>query len=50
MKTVICIGASTQDIFFPTAEGKIIETPEDVTSQRKIAFELGAKYPDRRSL
>ncbi|MDQ1283709.1 MAG: PfkB protein [Patescibacteria group bacterium] len=28
----------------PTGEGKIIETPEDLTSQRKISFELGAKY------
>lgn len=32
------------DIFFPTAEGKISETPLDLTSQRKISFELGAKY------
>jgi len=44
MKKIICIGSSTQDIFFPTKEGKIIETPEELTSQRKIAFELGAKY------
>lgn len=41
---IICIGSSTQDVFFPTREGKIIETPNEVTSQRKIAFELGAKY------
>lgn len=44
MGKVICIGSSTQDVFFPTSEGKIIETPEELTSQRKIAFELGAKY------
>lgn len=44
MTKAICIGSSTQDIFFPTSEGKIIETPEEITSKRKIAFELGAKY------
>jgi sugar/nucleoside kinase (ribokinase family) len=41
---VICIGSCSKDIFFPTGEGIIIETPEDLTSQKKIAFELGAKY------
>lgn len=44
MNKVICIGAATQDIFFPTGEGMILETPEDITSQGKIAFELGAKF------
>ncbi len=44
MKKVLCIGSSTKDIFFPTSEGSILDTPEDITSQRKIAFELGAKY------
>lgn len=44
MNKVICIGAATQDIFFPTSGGVILETPEDITSQRKIAFELGAKF------
>ncbi len=41
---IICIGSSSKDIFFPTDEGVILETPEDLTSQRKIAFELGAKF------
>jgi sugar/nucleoside kinase (ribokinase family) len=41
---VICIGSSSKDIFFPTGEGKISETPEDLMSQKKITFELGAKY------
>lgn len=41
---MICIGSSSKDIFFPTKEGVIINTPEDVTSQKKIAFEVGAKY------
>ena len=44
MKEVICIGSASKDIFFPTDKGVIFDTPEDLTSQRKIAFELGAKY------
>lgn len=43
-KKIICIGSSSKDIFFPTDKGIIFETPEDLTAQRKIAFELGAKY------
>lgn len=41
---VVCVGSVSQDIFFPTDEGVIIETPEDIVSKRKIAFELGGKY------
>jgi sugar/nucleoside kinase (ribokinase family) len=41
---VICFGSSGKDMFFPTEEGKIMETPDDVLSQKKISFELGAKY------
>ncbi|HAV11068.1 MAG TPA: hypothetical protein DCX32_00760 [Candidatus Moranbacteria bacterium] len=41
---VICIGSSSKDVFFPTDKGLVFETPEDVTAQKKIAFELGAKY------
>lgn len=44
MDKVICIGSSSRDIFFPTNEGVIIETPSDIKSQKKIAFELGAKF------
>jgi len=33
-----------KDIFFPTDEGIITETPEDILSQKKLTFELGAKY------
>lgn len=44
MVKVLCIGSACKDMFFPTTEGKIIETPDEITSQRKIAFELGAKY------
>lgn len=41
---VICVGSVSKDIFFPTDEGVIIETPEDIISKQKIAFELGGKY------
>jgi len=44
MAEIICIGSSSKDIFFPTDKGIILDTPEDLTSQKKIAFELGAKY------
>jgi sugar/nucleoside kinase (ribokinase family) len=44
MFQIICIGSSSKDIFFPTKEGLVLDTPEDITSQKKIAFELGAKY------
>ncbi|MFZ2299654.1 MAG: carbohydrate kinase family protein [Candidatus Moraniibacteriota bacterium] len=41
---VICVGSVSKDIFFPTDAGVIIETPEDIVSKKKIAFELGGKY------
>ncbi|NTU66565.1 MAG: carbohydrate kinase family protein [Candidatus Moranbacteria bacterium] len=44
MSKIICIGSVCKDIFFPTSEGTIIDTPDDILSQKKIAFELGAKY------
>ncbi|MEF3691856.1 MAG: carbohydrate kinase family protein [Candidatus Moraniibacteriota bacterium] len=44
MKKIVCIGSSAKDIFFPTDEGVRMDTPEDLTSQKKIAFESGAKY------
>jgi len=44
MKRVICIGSSSKDIFFPVEGGVIFDTPEDLTSQQKLAFELGAKF------
>jgi len=43
MVKVITIGSICQDIFFPTNEGVVLETPEDVLSQKKFAFELGGK-------
>ncbi len=44
MTKVICIGSACKDIFFPTSEGIVADTPEDLTAQKKISFELGAKY------
>ncbi len=41
---VICIGSASQDIFFPTDEAVLLQTPEDITAKEKIAFELGGKY------
>ena len=44
MPQVICIGSASKDIFFPTGEGIIIETPEDIEAKEKVMFEVGAKY------
>lgn len=44
MQRVICIGSASQDIFFPTQEGIILKTPDDITAQVKVAFELGGKF------
>jgi sugar/nucleoside kinase (ribokinase family) len=44
MSKILCFGSAGKDIFFPTSEGKTSDTPEDILSQKKIAFELGAKY------
>jgi len=44
MTKIICIGSACKDVFFPTAEGKIIETPEDLMNKKQVSFELGAKY------
>jgi sugar/nucleoside kinase (ribokinase family) len=41
---IICIGSACKDVFFPTSEGKTIDTPGDLLAQKKIEFELGAKY------
>jgi sugar/nucleoside kinase (ribokinase family) len=41
---IICIGSTSKDIFFPTGEGQVIDTPQELDSQKKFCFELGAKY------
>jgi len=43
MNKIICFGSAGKDIFFPTKDGSVVETPDDLMSQKKIAFELGAK-------
>ncbi len=43
MYRILCIGSASKDVFFPTEEGVIIETPEDIQAQTKVAFELGGK-------
>jgi sugar/nucleoside kinase (ribokinase family) len=47
MRRVLCIGSCSKDIFFPTEEGVVIETPDDLRSQTKVAFELGGKFRSR---
>lgn len=44
MHQIICIGSASKDIFFPTDAGVFVDTPEDITSQKKVSFEMGAKY------
>lgn len=44
MHDIICIGSASQDIFFPMGDIEMLETPDDLTSQQKMVFELGAKY------
>ena len=44
MSKVLCVGGALKDIFFPTNEGVVENTPDDMLSTRKVAFELGAKY------
>lgn len=41
---IICIGSSTKDIIFPITDGEVVDTPDDLEAQKKIVFELGAKY------
>ncbi len=41
---VICIGSSSKDVFFPVTGAQVIDTPEDLTAQKKVLFELGSKY------
>ncbi|MEI8104115.1 MAG: carbohydrate kinase family protein [Candidatus Moraniibacteriota bacterium] len=44
MAKIICIGSAAKDIFFPTGEGILLHTPEDIEAQEKVEFEVGAKY------
>lgn len=44
MSRIVTIGSICQDIFLPTGEGVLLETPEDFLSKKKLGFELGGKY------
>lgn len=48
MEKMLCIGSACKDMFLPTEDGLIIDTPEDLVAKKKIAFELGAKYDIRQ--
>jgi len=41
---VLCVGSTSQDIFFPTDEYTVLETPEELTSKSKVLFEVGGKF------
>lgn len=41
---VLCVGSTSQDIFFPTDEYTTIETPDDLTAKEKVLFEIGGKF------
>ena len=41
---VLCVGSTSQDIFFPTDEYTTIETPENLTAKEKVLFEIGGKF------
>ncbi|MCK5332324.1 carbohydrate kinase family protein [Candidatus Parcubacteria bacterium] len=43
MFDIITIGAVIRDVTFLTDEGKVIETPENLTAQSLLAFEYGSK-------
>lgn len=43
MQNITTIGGATRDITFVTDKGKVIETPENLTEQKLLAFEYGAK-------
>ncbi len=48
MKTnIITIGGAVRDITFLTDEGRVIETPENLTEQVLLGFEYGAKIKSR---
>ncbi len=40
---ILSIGGAVSDITFYTDQAKVISTPEDLTAQRLLGFELGAK-------
>lgn len=45
MQYFVCVGSASQDVIFPMKRLAVLNTPEDLTAQKKIMLELGAKYP-----
>lgn len=43
MKKIICIGSITKDVFISTKEAHVVSNPGDVTVEKIIGFEFGAK-------
>lgn len=41
---IVCIGSAGKDIFLPTDDAVIIDTPKDTYSRQKLCFELGGKH------
>lgn len=50
MFDVITIGGATRDITFITDKGRVIETPENLTEQKLLGFEYGAKINSDEAL
>ena len=48
MFNIITIGGATRDITFVTDKGKVIETPENLTEQKLLGFEYGAKIKSEK--
>lgn len=46
---IVTIGGVVRDITFYTSQGKVIATPDDLTSQKMLAFEYGAKVDAPRA-
>ena len=40
---IVTIGSAVKDITFYTDKGRVIPTPQNLTSQKLLAFEYGAK-------
>ncbi|OGY49846.1 MAG: hypothetical protein A2951_02815 [Candidatus Buchananbacteria bacterium RIFCSPLOWO2_01_FULL_56_15] len=46
---VVTIGGAVRDITFYTSQGKVFATPDDLTAQKLLAFEYGAKIYAQRA-
>ena len=46
---VVTIGGAVRDITFYTTQGKVFATPDDLTAQKMLAFEYGAKIYAQRA-